>query len=313
MAEQVRLVDPKRIEKNKENPRLIFREDELNSLQDSIEEQGILVPLTVFEDARRFVILDGERRWRCALKLNLDRVPVIVQPKPDRLQNIMMMFAIHKARADWDPLPTAMKLKQLEDALTARHEQPPTEEALSAAASLSRGEVRRLRRILSIPDEFKAELMLELEKPREKQILTVDHVLEAVRGAESLRKREVINRKQEVALSKAIVQKFKNNLETSTVSPRLLPKISRAVERGELPVEVARAAVGRIISERTYTVADAFRDSAAQSEFEHTVEQVVSRLTDNLREHLRRRYKPSKALTELLRELREAIDTIIRR
>lgn len=39
-------------------------------------------------------------------------MPVIVQPKPDKLQNIMMMFAIHNARRDWDPLPTAYTLQE---------------------------------------------------------------------------------------------------------------------------------------------------------------------------------------------------------
>ncbi len=86
------LVDPRKITPNPENPRLIFRQDDLETLQESIKLQGILVPLTVFRSGSEYVILDGERRWRCAVKLGLPRVPVIVQPKPDRLQNIMMMF-----------------------------------------------------------------------------------------------------------------------------------------------------------------------------------------------------------------------------
>ena len=124
MAENVALLDPRNIAPNPENPRLIFREDELQGLQASIALQGILVPLSVFQSGRRFVILDGERRWRCAIKLGLDRVPAIVQPKPDRLQNIMMMFAIHNARRDWDPLPTALKLRDLESEFTKR---PPAD------------------------------------------------------------------------------------------------------------------------------------------------------------------------------------------
>src|SRR5690348_16670005 len=106
VAESIRLVDPLAVRPNPENPRLIFRSQELDELAASIKAQGILVPLTVYEDAKGLVILDGERRWRCASKLGLTQVPVIVQPEPTRLQNLMMMFAIHHQRQEWDPLPT---------------------------------------------------------------------------------------------------------------------------------------------------------------------------------------------------------------
>jgi ParB/RepB/Spo0J family partition protein len=119
MAATVELLNPRHIEKNKSNPRLIFREDELTALADSIRDQGILVPLTVYKQRDKYVLLDGERRWRCAVRLGLNKVPAIVQEKPDPVTNIMMMFAIHNARRDWDPLPTAMKLEELEKKLTS--------------------------------------------------------------------------------------------------------------------------------------------------------------------------------------------------
>src|SRR5688572_8429376 len=150
--DSVRLVDPDDIDRNPENPRLVFREDELEALQESIASQGILVPLTIYEKGNGYIILDGERRWRCALKLGLSSVPAIIQPEPDAVTNIMMMFAIHKARSDWDPLPTAIKLEQLEGILEKRLGSRPTEQQLAAAASLSRGEVRRYRNISALPD-----------------------------------------------------------------------------------------------------------------------------------------------------------------
>src|SRR5688572_4188240 len=59
MADAIRYVTPRNIEPNEENPRLIFHADELQSLQDSIRDQGILVPLTVFTGKRAgtFVLL----------------------------------------------------------------------------------------------------------------------------------------------------------------------------------------------------------------------------------------------------------------
>jgi ParB/RepB/Spo0J family partition protein len=136
VADVVTLLNPHSLDRNPDNPRLVFRQDDLESLEKSIADQGILVPLTVFREGKNYRLLDGERRWRCALKLGLSKIPVIVQPKPERLQNIMMMFAIHHARTDWDPLPTALKLQDLETEFQRRHGRTPTETELAGLASL---------------------------------------------------------------------------------------------------------------------------------------------------------------------------------
>ena len=176
MAEGLTLIDPRKLERNPDNPRLIFHQDELDALQESIAAQGILVPLTIYKDGNKHFILDGERRWRCSLKLGLSKVPVIIQPKPDHLQNIMMMFAIHNARRDWDPLPTAIKLEELEGIFTKQQGRKPTEKELAELASMRRGEVRRLRKLLALPKKYRKMLLAELEKPRSQQRLTVERV-----------------------------------------------------------------------------------------------------------------------------------------
>lgn len=306
------LLDPKTLKNNPENPRLIFRATELAQLEESIRSQGILVPLTVYEDARGYTILDGERRWRCALKLQLPKVPAIIQPKPDRLQNIMMMFAIHNARRDWDPLPTAYKLRQLQEEYTHRQGRPPTETELAQMASISRGEVRRLQRLLGLPEHYQEELMTELEKPRSEQLLTVDHVLEATKGAAALRRREIIDEREEEQLRRAIVDKFRHKVLTNTVEPRQLARIARAVDREEITSAVARREAHRLIRDPGYTIERAFRASVEQADFEHSLEQLVDRISDRLGEHRERGYEVSPALAERLRHLNTEIRRFLR-
>ena len=89
------------------------------------------MPLTVYAKGDGFVILDGERRWRCARRLALAEIPAIVLPEPTPLQNIMMMFAIHNTRTDWDPLPTAYKLRELEEEFTRRQKRGAKEKGHS--------------------------------------------------------------------------------------------------------------------------------------------------------------------------------------
>lgn len=307
MADEVTLVPPRRLRKNPENPRLIFRKDDLDALESSIRTQGILVPLTVFPEGDGYMLLDGERRWRCAIKLNLTRVPVIVQPRPERLENIMMMFAIHNARRDWDPLPTAMKLGQLELEFEERQGRKPTEEELAGAASMKRSEVRRLRNMLALPEKYRDELMGELQKPRTDQVLTVDHVLEATRGAAALTKRKVITPKEEGALVEAIVDKFRTKVVDNTVAPRQLVRMARAVQRNEIPSKAARDVTLRLIKEPKYTIAQAFTTSVEHVDFEHGVEQLVDRLTKALEEHRQRKYEVGDGLAESLRTLSKTI------
>jgi ParB/RepB/Spo0J family partition protein len=308
-AEALRYVPPRELERNPDNPRLIFRADDLKTLEDSIAARGILVPLTVYADGDHYYLLDGERRWRCAIRLNLATVPVIVQPKPGRMQNIMMMFAIHNARRDWDPLPTAYKLQDLENLFFESERRMPTEAELAELASLTRGMVRRLKKLLSLPQEYRDELLAELELPRPQQRLTVDHVLEATKGAEALAKRGVVDAAGEERLRRAIVDKFRTQTLNSTVEPRKLARLARAVERDEVSMDTARRVVERIVSDASYTIDDAFEETTAHADLLHSTSQLAERLASRLSEHLGGDVSPE--LMQSLRALRRIIDQLV--
>lgn len=306
-------LSPTDLRRNPENPRLIFRANEMRLLRESIQNQGILVPLTVFRERSGYVILDGERRWRCAVKLQMEEVPAIVQPKPDPLQNLMMMFAIHKQRKDWDPLPTAYKLRELEERVSKTWERRPTESELGELASISRGEVRRYKALLALPEDYREELMEELKKPREDQILTVDHVLEATRGASALAKRGVIDDLEgEEELRRAVVDKFKSQVATSTVEPRLLARIARAVERDELSRSTARREIRKIVKKPNYTIQQAFRNSVEAVDYSHQTEQLSERLMSRLSEQEAEDFEPTESLRDSLGQLSRSIRTFLR-
>ena len=65
------------IQPNPRNPRLIFPEEELDRLAASIDQEGILVPIAVFknEDNTTFTLIDGERRYKCAIRLGFQQIP----------------------------------------------------------------------------------------------------------------------------------------------------------------------------------------------------------------------------------------------
>lgn len=102
-----------RVKKNPNNPRNIFYDEELTILKKSIREYGILVPITVYKEGRNYIIIDGERRWRCSRDIGLVTIPAEVVDAPTDDENILLMFQIHKTRVDWELTPTALSIEAL--------------------------------------------------------------------------------------------------------------------------------------------------------------------------------------------------------
>jgi hypothetical protein len=178
-------------------------------------------------------------------------------------------------------------------------------------ASLSRGEVRRLKKLLGLPNQYREELLEELNKPRSEQILTVDHVLEATTAASQLRRRGIVDGRGEEKLRRSIVNKFRSGVIQSTVDPRKLARLARAVERQEVPMATAQRVTARLTEDDSYDINSAFHDSVEKVDFEHSVEQLSLRLQEALKEHQRRRYGMSPALSKTLRALVREIKTVL--
>lgn len=145
------------LEPNPHNPRILFDKLPLESLRDSISRVGILVPLTVYRDStsKRYVILDGQRRWMCAKDLRLKTVPVNEVEEPSLVQNIVTMFQIHKLRADWELMPTALKLE-----LLIKETDDSNNKHLAALTGLDEAVVVRCKKLLSYEKKYQ-EMMLD--------------------------------------------------------------------------------------------------------------------------------------------------------
>jgi ParB/RepB/Spo0J family partition protein len=144
------------ISPNPHNPRLIFDPKDLEELKGSIAKVKILVPLTVYRNTKNYpkteyVLLDGERRWRCAKELGFETVPanIIDEPK-DVTQNILFMFNIHHFRKEWALFPTALKLEVLVDQL-----ETDNESVLSGFTGVPKQTIRRCKALLWYPRKYR--------------------------------------------------------------------------------------------------------------------------------------------------------------
>ncbi len=158
-AKGIRTVPTHNLEPNPYNPRMLFDRAPMAILQDSIEKVGILVPLTVYRDSKKkkFVILDGQRRWTCARELGLKSVPVNEVHEPSLVENIVTMFQIHQLREPWELMPTALTLERLMKEL-----QEKNEAKLAALTGLDRAVVVRCKKLLTFPRSYQ-DMMLEAE------------------------------------------------------------------------------------------------------------------------------------------------------
>jgi ParB family transcriptional regulator, chromosome partitioning protein len=175
----LRQISPDKIKSNPDNPRLFFRPEEMEELEVSIQKIGIQVPVSVYEESNgNYVLIDGERRTRCARKLNLAAVPALIQSKPSRLQNLLLMSSIHALREQWDYLTIALNLEKIIGLYKKENGTEPNENTLSQQTGLSRGQIRRCMLLLNIPSRYRKQLIQELEKKKSDQVITEDFFLE---------------------------------------------------------------------------------------------------------------------------------------
>jgi ParB/RepB/Spo0J family partition protein len=154
---KVRRIPTDKLYPNPHNPRVLFDRQPLEVLQQSIRRVGILVPLTVYKESKkkRYVILDGQRRWICAQKIGLKDVPVNEVAEPTLVQNIVTMFQIHKLREDWELMPTALKVELLMEKVNDRNDA-----RLAELTGLDIAVITRCKKLISYEKEFQ-DMMLD--------------------------------------------------------------------------------------------------------------------------------------------------------
>lgn len=250
---QLREIPTDKIKQNPENPRIYFRPEELDSLMSSIAQFGVQVPITVYQEGNSFTLIDGERRWRCASKLNIKRIPALIQPKPSALENLLLMFNIHALREQWDYLTIATKLPKVIENFRVERGKEPNEIELSEATGLTRGQIRRCRLLLDVPEQYIDELLDELTLPKQKQQLSEDFLIEMERALKAVERRfpDVVEDKDDAR--RTLISKYRSGIITNVTDLRKLSKIATSIDRHGIARSEARSSI-RIILNRSNRV-----------------------------------------------------------
>lgn len=248
------------IARNDRNPRQTFNPERIEKLAASLVEIGLQVPITVYESPRksgaRYILLDGERRFRAAKLNNWELIPALVVPRPTAKENAVRMFNIHMLREDWEEIETAWALEQIIEETGIDNDRE-----LQKLTGLSIDRIRNMRRVLNFPkavqekvanDELPYQLLVELDKnvlSRRREKPKPGH--EPVIAMNAAQLRDVF------------LKKYLDHVEKDVVELRKVGTLyDTAFGEGKV-AERAKTALNRLVDEPAATIEDAYELGAA--------------------------------------------------
>lgn len=136
------------IEANPFNPRTNFEDSALEELKNSIQQHGIIQPLTVRKMGRgKYQIISGERRFRASQLAGLTEVPAYIRIANDQTM-LEMALVENIQREDLNAIEVALSYQRL------LSECDLTQEQLSQKIAKSRVSITNHLRLLKLPAEI---------------------------------------------------------------------------------------------------------------------------------------------------------------
>lgn len=197
------MIDISQIVTNPNQPRKIFKEDQLQELSNSIKENGVIQPLIVVKGDNGFELVAGERRLRASKMAGLTQVPVVIKRATDR-EKMVMSIIENVQRSDLNCVEEALAYFQLMEDFQL------TQEEVAKKVGKERSTVANFLRILKLPRDV-VELL-------QKELLSFGHakVLAAVKDREHCIRvaNEAVAKKLSIRETEKLIKaKKKNNKE----------------------------------------------------------------------------------------------------
>lgn len=205
-------------------PRTHMDEGSLYELAESIKSQGIMQPILVRllnsgENAGKYEIIAGERRFRAAKLAQLETVPVLVRNVPDEAAAAMALIE-NIQREDLNPLEEAHGLQRLVKEFGLTHEQA------AQAVGRSRSAASNLLRLLNLADAVQTMVMAgDIDMGHARALLALD------KAGQITAAHQISARKLSVREAESLVRKL--NAPPATPAERAAKDKSRDVLRLE--------------------------------------------------------------------------------
>ncbi len=157
------------IEANPNQPRREFDKEALQELANSINEIGIIQPITLRQVAEnKFQIIAGERRWRASQLAGLQAIPAYIRTIKD--ESIMELALVENIqREDLNAIEIALAYEHLLSA------EGMTQERVSERVGKSRTAITNYLRLLKLPAQVQMALQKkEIDMGHARALLAID-------------------------------------------------------------------------------------------------------------------------------------------
>ncbi|MGK7946766.1 MAG: ParB/RepB/Spo0J family partition protein [Microcystaceae cyanobacterium] len=85
------------IEPNPHQPRRTFLPESIDAIAQSLHQEGQLQPIILMErEVGKYLLFDGERRWRGAKQLKWETLEAVIIPPPQALHRQVLIAALHR-------------------------------------------------------------------------------------------------------------------------------------------------------------------------------------------------------------------------
>lgn len=188
-------------------PRRTIDPEKISELAKSIQESGLLQPITVRRTPAGFELVAGERRWRASREAGLTHVDAIVREMTDA-ESLMASLIENIQRNDLNPIEEAQGYARIAEEFHL------SQEEIAQKMGKDRATVANFLRLLKLPEEVRKEI--------QKGTLSAGHgrSLLALEGAPAQREiaRLVISKGLSVRAVEELIHRMKTG-KKKTVGP----------------------------------------------------------------------------------------------
>jgi len=199
------------IEPNPDQPRREFDQEAMQELATSIQNMGIIAPITLRQvSENRYQIIAGERRWRASQMAGLTSIPAYIRTADD--ESVMELALVENIqREDLNAIEIALAYEHLAETSGM------TQEKISERVGKSRTAVTNYMRLLKLPAQIQMALKNhEIDMGHARALLSLDSPSMQLKLFRDVQKNQYSVRKVE-----EMVQALKNGEDVQLVRKRI--------------------------------------------------------------------------------------------
>ncbi len=233
------------IEPNPFQPRTHFDETELAELAISIQNQGIIQPITVRKMGYdKYQIIAGERRLKASQAAGLKLIPAFIRVANDE-QMLEMALVENIHRSDLNPLEIALSFQLLMDECKIRQEE------LSQKVGKDRSTVSNYIRLLKLPAEIQAAIRdTHISMGHARALITIDNDQTQIQLLYKIIEKKLSVRQVEEMVRNLASEKPRQNKPSHEILPDKFSKVKASLDQKlnvKVDVKINKKGKGQII------------------------------------------------------------------